>query len=301
MADPIRRRPSPASLSWAAEAVAAGGRVVAYRRLTGGITAAMHRLTIEDTSGRRHQAVLRRWVGPGAASAAKQIENEAAVLRSLAGSGLPVPMLIAATTGDATGGEPALLMTRVPGGVNLTPTDPAAWVGQMAAMLPRIHALPIEGRAMSPWSRLVEQGVPPWTTQPALWRDAIDVLSAPAPAGSCFIHSDYQHFNLLWRRDRLSGIVDWTWAGSGAPDRDVGHCRLNLAVLFSVEMAERFRAAYEAEAGRRVETWWDVHELALYSDDWLRFIPVQVSGRIGVDVAGMTDRVEALLALVLRR
>lgn len=103
------------------------------------------------------------------------------------------------------------------------------------------------------------------------------------PGGDCFFHNDFQHFRLLWRGDRLSGIVDWTRSGRGAPDSDVGHCRLNLAVLFSVDWAERFRRAYEAEAGRRLYRWWDIHELALYSGGWQHFIPVQVGGRIPVD------------------
>ena len=127
------------------------------------------------------------------------------------------------------------------------------------------------------------------------------VLETDAPDGDCFIHSDVQHFNLLWRRERLSGIVDWTSSGRGAPARAVGHCRLNLAVLFSVDWAERFRRAYEAEAGRRLSGWWDLHELALYSDGWQHFIPVQVGGRVPVDLEGMHDRVEELLASTLAR
>ena len=84
-------------------------------------------------------------------------------------------------------------------------------------------------------------------------------------------------------------------------DVDVGHCRLNLAVLFSAEVAERFRLMYEAEAGRQVEPWWDVHQLLAYGDDWPAFIPLQVAGRAPLDVPGMTGRVEKLLADGLAR
>ena len=81
----------------------------------------------------------------------------------------------------------------------------------------------------------------------------------------------------------------------------MGHCRLNLAVLYSANWAERFRLAYEAEAGRSTDPWWDLHELAAYGDDWPQFIPIQVGGRIPVDADGMTARVEELLESVLRR
>ena len=90
-------------------------------------------------------------------------------------------------------------------------------------------------------------------------------------------------------------------SGIASPDLDVGHCRLNLAVLFSPEIAETFRRVYESEAGRQVEPWWDIHQLLAYGDDWPTFIPVQVAGRAPVDIRGMTGRVEKLLVMALAR
>lgn len=49
-------------------------------------------------------------------------------------------------------------------------------------------------------------------------------------------------------------------------------------------------SALESEAGRRVEPWWDVHQLLAYDDSWQDFIAVQVAGRAPVDVRGMTGR-----------
>jgi hypothetical protein len=95
--------------------------------------------------------------------------------------------------------------------------------------------------------------------------------------------------------------VDWSAACVAPPDIDVGHCRLNLAVLHSAEAAEQFRQAYEAETGRGVEPWWDIDRLLSYSDSWQDFIPVQVAGQVQVDVRGMTGRVEELLAIALAR
>ena len=65
--------------------------------------------------------------------------------------------------------------------------------------------------------------------------------------------------------------------------------------------AERFRQAYEAEAGRNVDPWWDLYALTAYSDAWRSFIPVQVAGRTPVDTEGMTSRVEDLLEATLGR
>jgi hypothetical protein len=88
---------------------------------------------------------------------------------------------------------------------------------------------------------------------------------------------------------------------TGPADFDAGHCRLNLAVLFGADWAERLRLAYEAEAGRAIDPWWDLYALTAYSDEWRRFIPVQIAGRASVDTAGMTSRVEDLLEATLGR
>jgi len=90
-------------------------------------------------------------------------------------------------------------------------------------------------------------------------------------------------------------------ASTDPPDLDVGHCQLNLAVLFRADVAERFRLAYEAEAGRAVDPWWELQAIAAYNDSWRRFIPVQVGDRAPVDTHGMTSRVEDLLSATMRR
>jgi hypothetical protein len=72
-------------------------------------------------------------------------------------------------------------------------------------------------------------------------------------------------------------------------------------VLFSADLAERFRQIYEAEAGGPLDPWWDVHELLAFGPGWKDFIPMQVDGRAPIDAGGMTGRIEDLLARTLRR
>jgi aminoglycoside phosphotransferase (APT) family kinase protein len=218
------------------------------------------------------------------------------MLQLLEAADVPAPLYVASTNGAETGGVPALLMSRLPGRVWLTPTDPRAWLRQIASALTRLHDLQPPDEL--PAAELLRRPVrtPPDSQQPELWRRVDDFLTRPAPAGAGFVHGDYQHFNLLWQHERLTGIVDWTWTGVGHPDRDVGHCRLNLAVLFTPQWAEDFTAAYESEAGRATDRWWSAYQISRYDrDDWQRFIPIQVAGRALVDPAGMTGRVEELL------
>ena len=107
---------------------------------------------------------------------------------------------------------------------------------------------------------------------------------------------------MLWQRGRLTGVVDWVAAFRGPADVDIGHCRLNLAVLYSAELADDFLAAYEAEAGRRVDPYWDIRSATGPArTDWAAFIPIQVGRRGRFDRAGMHRRVDDHLSAALRR
>jgi len=299
-----RRRPSAQTLDWVERVT--GAKVVAWRRMTGGISSAVHRLTI-DHGGNRDVLVLRQYehtvLDLVDSETAAMLRHEAATLRAVYDAGLPAPELLAADEdGRESGGHPSILMTRVPGRPDVTPTDPESWLRQMAAMAVRIHDVQV---AAGPFRTRIDADapvIPASATLPAVWEAAFGILRQQAPEPvTRFIHRDFQHFNLLWQRGRLTGVVDWAMSCTGPADFDLGHCRLNLAVLFGADWAERFRLAYQAEAGRAVDPWWDLYALTAYSDEWREFIPVQVAGRAPVDIAGMTSRVEELLEVTLGR
>jgi aminoglycoside phosphotransferase (APT) family kinase protein len=296
-----RRRPSPQTLRWVETALGDKARVVAWQRMTGGIISAVHRLTV-DAGGPRYSLVLRQYEH-ARADLADSVERESGILRAVRGHGLAAPELVAESAdGAETDGHPSMLMTRLPGGVYLTPADPAGWLGQLARMAVRIHDAPVTAPSFQRWVNADELTIPASASRRQPWRTMIATLQQRAPQSPHrFIHRDFQHFNVLWKRGRLTGTVDWAMASTGPPEIDVGHCRLNLAVLFGADWAEKFRLVYEAETGRAVDPWWDLHALASYTDSWPEFIPIQVAGRAAVDTAGMTGRVEELLSATLNR
>ena len=300
--DALRRSPTRAQLAWVERTVGSGARVTGGRRMLGGITSSVHRLSLRLPDGTSTQVVLKRFTDPDWGDAQAIVQNEATALAAVEATGVPAPRLLGASPDGAdTEGVPSLLMTRARGHVWLTPHDLDAWIRQLATVLPSIHA-----GAADVWTRpprdLDTLTVPASARQPDVWTAAKSLIATEGPSGAVvFVHGDYQHFNVLWSRGRLSALVDWSSSRIAPPDLDVGHCRLNLAVLYSAQVAERFRHAYESEAGRRVEPWWDVHQLLAYDDSWQDFIPVQVAGRAPVDVRGMTGRVEELLAMALAR
>ncbi len=79
----------------------------------------------------------------------------------------------------------------------------------------------------------------------------------------------------------------------GPSDAGCWLARLNATVPF--------RHIYEAETSTSLHPWRDLHASASYSDHWPDFIPVQVDGRVPVDIEGMTHRVEDLIAGIMER
>ena len=99
-----------------------------------------------------------------------------------------------------------------------------------------------------------------------MWRRAIALFDAQPPSEGRFIHRDYHPGNTLWSGRSLSAIVDWTLASFGPPSFDVGHMRANLALGYSLEVADAFLAAHTAAAGAGpYDPWWDIRAVL----DWL--------------------------------
>lgn len=87
---------------------------------------------------------------------------------------------------------------------------------------------------------------PAFTQRPELWKRAIEIFKGPAPIGegACFIHRDFHPGNVLWRRQRPSGVVDWLHGCWGPPTADVGHCRWNIWAMHGRNAADEFLAEY---------------------------------------------------------
>lgn len=274
------------------------GEVELVRALTGGITGEMLHLRRADGGA---DVVLRRWSGDDAEQP-ELVRREAAGLRALAGTGLPLPSLLAADPDGTDSGRPSTVTTFLPGAVDLTPTDLRGWVRQLAGMLVRIHETPApplgpcELWASSSLHWLDGEG------DPGIGPAAREIAArSPGPARAVLSHGDYQHFNVLWRDGRVSAVVDWPTVGLADRGLDVGHCRLNLAVLFSTDAAMWFLDDYEQLAGTPVDPGADLQRLLNFGPNWPEFIPLQVGGRAPVDGPGMAGRVRETIRRTLQR
>src|SRR4051812_48671593 len=132
-----------------------GSRIVGYRRLTGGVCSAVHRLTVERR-GTRTSVVLRQY--PGGLGLQGSLEQEIANLGVVAGSGLPAPSILATDAGAWTGGAPSLLMTRLQGEVHLNPAEPRSWLTRIAELAVLLHSVDLPAKLFRPWT---DSWIPP--------------------------------------------------------------------------------------------------------------------------------------------
>jgi hypothetical protein len=282
-----------------------GSRVVGYRRLTGGVNSAVHRLTVERR-GTRTFVVLRQY--PGGLDLHEALKKEIANLGAVAGSGLPVPSILAAdVAGASTGGAPALLMTRLPGHVDLEPAERRSWMTRIAEIAVLLHSLDLPAKIFRPWtdSWIAPRNgfqMPTGAQKPEVWKAAFGVMAATPPQGHGrlpALRSPAGQPALVARKDHRSYRLELHPSGSRAID--VGHCRRYLAALYSPEWAEQLRSLYESIAGATLDPWWDLYALLHYDDSGPKWIRGQVAGRRRVDVPGMTSRVEIAIETALQR
>jgi aminoglycoside phosphotransferase (APT) family kinase protein len=255
----------------------------------------MDRVSVDSPTGLT-DVVLRRW--PGEDWAEGLVTREASALAAVRGHGVPAPELFAMDEHGAETGVRCTLTSALTGQPDLSPTDMQSWLGQLATTQAAIHAVP--DRPQTRWDGWYDDGAPlDWLADRGLRDAAREAASGPLIEEEILVHGDYQHFNVLWRHGRLSGVVDWPNAATGNRGSDVGHCRLNLAVLFGTRTAADYLLMYERAAGVRVDRRADLRALLCFDLGWQRFIPRQVAGRAPLDLPGMPGRVAATIRAAL--
>jgi aminoglycoside phosphotransferase (APT) family kinase protein len=229
-----------------------------------------------ETGERRF--VLRR-DPPGAESLVSQ-QQEFALMRLAAISGVPVPHALAVEPDGGRFGSAGTLMAHVPG-ESVAPRllrkpeyerARAALPGQLAQALARIHSLDAAevARVLSAAPR------DPALAQIEEWERQLDEIGEPLPAvelgfrwlranlpepgPAALVHGDFRLGNFIVSEDGLEAVIDWELAHLGDPVEDIGWLCIRswrfgndaLPVAGAGELGP-FLAAYEASGGGPVD------------------------------------------------
>ncbi|MFF5962594.1 alpha/beta fold hydrolase [Streptomyces collinus] len=293
-----------ATRAWVAKQLPEGRTVDKSAFLTGGWSAQMRRLTLDDGT----ELALRTFVKPFfRRHAPGLLAREAEILTLLAEQeGVPAAELIGV---DATGehcDHPSLLMSVLPGRVRVDEEDVGPRVDLLADQLARIHrVVPRERpRAYQAWTSPA--------AVPAGWERAVDVIRRdPPPYEGCFLHRDFHPGNVLFTGSgaglRISGVVDWVETSWGPADLDVAHCSTALALLFGPEWGLGFRERYEARGGRRLadgpgHLYWRLLDALAYVPDAAKLAgPWRELGRTDLTPQVLGERLEAYVEGLMER
>lgn len=278
-------------MNWVIEAVDTHAIVQSHARLKGSTSSTLHRISLQKNKVICH-FVIRQFDNKAWLDEEPDLAwHEAESLRLAAKIGVQTPEIIAFDeTGDECG-VPIVLMTRLDGSVELKPSNMKKWLNGLAKVLMDIHKVNADNFDWEyfTYNKVSTLKVPSWSSASKSWEKAIEIVQGTQPKfKSCFIHRDYHPTNVLWENGAISGIVDWVNACRGPAGIDVGHCRLNLAMLYDVPTADAFLTAYEQYKSDTFtyHPYWDFLSLIDILDGPLTVYP----GWAAFGVTGLTDK-----------
>ena len=232
---------------------------------------------------------------------------EALGSRLMEGSSLPVPRLIASDPDGSGTGDYANLTTWLPGQVRLGPLGLDA-IDELARIAVIIHGTPVDDdhrpRPYEFWTP-DDLEVPSWTSRPELWQRAIDIFNqGPPPTHQGLVHRDFHPGNILWKGDRITGVIDWAETSWGPPDLDVMHSRANFAMLHDFDSADAFSDAYRWHGGvldndHDAEVFWAVSDILGFLPDPTQIITALIHHRTDLPHQVVRERLEQLLMITL--
>lgn len=278
-------------LKWAVNAIDAGAQVIAVERLKGSTSSTLHRVTLMIGKNRKEVVIRqfdnREWLE----EEPDLVLHEAGSLMKADQAALPTPEIIAYDEKGIECGMPVVMMSKVEGAVELKPQDMKAWSAGLAVALTKIHTVEASDFKWEyfTYNDVPALQVPGWSSVPNVWEKIIAWVQGARPASrECFIHRDYHPANVLWKHGEVSGVVDWVNACRGPAGIDIGHCRINLALLYDVDTADEFLTAYQkaASEGFIYDPYWDLISII----DMLFGPPEVYPGWEAFGVTGLTNQ-----------
>jgi aminoglycoside phosphotransferase (APT) family kinase protein len=241
-----------------------GARYLRSEPVVGGLGALIDRLIAEDAEGVRLTAAVRRFPS-GGAYGPEEVSREIATLQVLNQFEVPAPRPLWSDPAGEVLGRPALAMSDLPGRSLAADLDVegAALAGRLLARLHRVPGssmghVPDPGDLQTQIAGELSGSLP--RNEDAIDRRELHAAierGAQLVAGQqeTFLHDDFHPGNVV-RNGSSAAVVDLTGAGRGDPGRDLGYCRLDLALTAVEGTTEAFLAGYRQAGGVVPEQLW---------------------------------------------
>jgi aminoglycoside phosphotransferase (APT) family kinase protein len=199
-------------------------------RLVGGRSGRPVQRILVRTRYDTRPVVLKRFPADGDGAAA-----EWRALTAIEHVPVPSPQPLLWDRDGAWFGEPAIVMSALPGTVLRQVPRGVTWLRNATVAMARLHAIPLATvpAGIPAWPRLLDRWTPDGLP-PALGRASAEVIAElrhrAIAARQALCHGDFYLGNLLFAGQRLTGIVDWERAKVMPPGNEVARFRMDLAI-----------------------------------------------------------------------
>lgn len=222
-----------------------GAELKTCEALTGGVSAIVHRLDLMLANQEIHKIVVRE---QGATHSGHPAATEFALLKALAGTGLPVPEPLYFDEHKRLLPHDFLVLTYIEGSTEIPQPMARTSIELAANCLRTIHQTPTQNlpnlptrnhplpEAFDYWP-LGEEWLALKTYLKTL--DQAQFIEAPV-----LLHGDFWPENLIWRDHGLVGILDWEDAALGDPLSDLAVARLEFRYRYGSPGAANFTTIY---------------------------------------------------------
>ena len=237
--------------------------------LTGGVSAQVTALEIEQPDGRRRRMVVRRHGDTDLEWNPEVAADEFRLLRILQAAGLATPAPRYLDRSGEIFSTPSIVLDYIDGQSEFAPRDLNEYLVQFATHLARIHHIrhmsDVPGHAGADHSPPIDLSFLPQqvdryaakvrsrpavvdeTLQEGRIRDLLEaVWPVPQRNPAALLHGDYWPGNTLWRDGRLVAVIDWEDAEVGDPLADLGNTRMEILWAFGLDAMQHFTRVYRS-------------------------------------------------------
>ena len=224
-----------------------GVSLKAVRQLTGGVSAKVYCLELQESDGQNRRVVLRIH---GNLSSRLIAKKEFELLSELYSTGLPVPKPLYFSEKNELFDSPYLILSFVEGSTNYPDTNPDSYIDRMAQTLVLIHrfgtgSLPVLPTRLDPMEEILD-----FLPDGQEWLEIKDFLTKIGTAefkGKVrLLHGDYWPANLIISGSEVAAIIDWEDAAIGDPLSDIATACLELRHIYGKSGLMRFKNAYDS-------------------------------------------------------
>jgi len=227
-----------------------GAKLKAMDRLTGGVSADVHRLDLSLPDGGNISLVLR---AHGASHSGHSAELEHQLLQALHRSGVPVPEPLLVDVSGSLLAVPFLVMAFVEGTSVVPSGKESQNIDLMADALANIHSMPATSLPTLPLRNDPLPDVLEYLPEGPAWQDLRAHLATQVDTAYRYspklLHGDFWPENLLWHNGAIAAILDWEDAALGDPLSDVACARVELRYKYGKASMERFTRTYARHHG----------------------------------------------------